>query len=111
MGCSGFGSFQFFFCLLSDPEWKLLRRGRSGVSSGTRDAKPSSDLTENMYLTRDSSFEGGLVISCLFLWEVMPGLEQVFLWKFSMVGLCFIWIYGAPAITWGLWKLVLVTTS
>lgn len=36
----------------------------------TRDAKAASDLTENMCLTRDSSFEGGLVISHLFLWDV-----------------------------------------
>lgn len=69
MGCSGFVSFQngFFAC----PEWKLLRGGRlvSPVAD-TRDAKASPEPTGNMYLTMDSSFEGGLVISCLFLWDV-----------------------------------------
>lgn len=64
--------FKELFRLFYGPEWKLLKWEAELVSpvADPSDAKAASAWLETVYLTKDSCFEGALVIPILFLWNV-----------------------------------------
>lgn len=104
MGCSEFGSFLKVYFLLVIWSWIEAAQGRQiwclqWQTQGMQKL-PQTQLKPRTW--PGTAVWGRLVVSHLFLWHV-----GIFYWTRAglLVELCFICINGAPATTWGLWKL------